>query len=288
MLRAEAMRALVTMTVVLISANSQAAEHSSDVREEVRRLIQRATEAFERKELEKSAELSLEARALLRQAGLSDRPELAYNAGLAYELAGAWERTAELFEEFLHAYPAAADDAGFRARLEEARARAPMLRVDSEPSSASLSLDGRPAGITPFEHRLRMGRHDLRLELADHLPIEATIEVERAKPLLLRYKLLRPPPPVPIATEHALEADPGPSSRVWLYAAIGAGVAAAATSVALHFAAKSARDDAALLATYAERTEAHDRFVTLRTTEYATRAGGLALLGAAAVLYLVE
>lgn len=75
-----------------------------------------------------------------------------------------------------------------------------FISVISEPPGAGLFVDGVRAGadgnaVTPWGVYLREGRHTLRVELADRLPVEATVDVVsgQLEPLLLTFESVAAP-----------------------------------------------------------------------------------------------
>ena len=57
------------------------------------------------------------------------------------------------------------------------------LSVDSVPSKARLSIDGKVVGTTPYEGELTEGRYQFRLELDGFTPLEQSISISRGEQL---------------------------------------------------------------------------------------------------------
>lgn len=54
-----------------------------------------------------------------------------------------------------------------------------FLRIESDPAGASLSIDGKIEGITPYQNdKVKPGEHIVKLELKHYAPLERTITME--------------------------------------------------------------------------------------------------------------
>lgn len=111
------------------------------------------------------------------------------------------------------------------------RREAPLpLATESEPSSAELELDGRPAGLTPTSLRLHDGRHYLVFRSPGHIAAPRIIDVDGEPMGVLRVEL---DPLDPVFSP----ADAPPIKPLvrkwWFWTVIGAAVVG--TSLGLYF-----------------------------------------------------
>lgn len=175
---------------------ARAGARSDAARREARALIERAIRAYRAGKLVDAGELYLEAHRVVADGGLTEKPELLYNAALAFDEAGLCDRAAELYDRFLLARPEALqNERALARRVQDARACAPEVRVESAPPGASVSIDGAPRGTAPVLLRLRAGRHQLALVLAGHEGAEETFVVQAGQPLRVERALGRLTPP---------------------------------------------------------------------------------------------
>ncbi len=71
----------------------------------------------------------------------------------------------------------------FAAGTALAKTKKYKVRVDSQPSGATLYVDNNPVGPTPWEGSLAKGSHTLKLELEGYMPATRTIKVVRTRKL---------------------------------------------------------------------------------------------------------
>jgi hypothetical protein len=172
---------------------------------QVKSIVARAAEAFSTGRFVDAGKLFLEAHELLAVRGLSIRPELLHNAGIAFDKAGDCEKSAELFARFLAARPAAKDSPEFTERLAAARACAPEVTIQSSPEGASVRVDGTPRGKAPLVVNLRTGSHQIELALfgyesaAERIEVRGPVTVARTLSAPRQEAAAPPPPPAPPA-----------------------------------------------------------------------------------------
>ncbi len=92
-------------------------------------------------------------------------------------------------------------------RLEPDRAQ---VRLDSSPSGAAVTIDGRPAGQTPLTASLKSGRHRLEVRAPGYQTWRTDLDVAAGKPVDLATVNLRPAP----ARVHLRSDPPGASVLV--------------------------------------------------------------------------
>jgi len=183
-----------------------------------------------------------------RAAELVPSAKLTYNIGLAYEEMGDTGRALRQYRDYLRQ-----DPGGERLREVEARIATleqrlaetglQQLSVTSDPPGATLSVDGRALGITPWAGELAPGRHEIELTLAGHAArrAELTLAPERSSELALQ---LVPQPELARPTE-----APNRWSRVspltWTFFGVGAAAITGGVVFELSRASSSAAANAA-------------------------------------------
>ena len=98
------------------------------------------------------------------------------------------------------------------------------LQIESNPSSATVSVDGRVLGATPLSRVTLSGSHVVTIDQPDHEPYQTTISVSPGATVQLTAELIRRalplPPPPPLLTT-----IPGESSRSrnlrWIFGGVG-------------------------------------------------------------------
>jgi hypothetical protein len=262
-----------------VPAHAQSGAETSDAKEKARSLVAKGNRAFKRADYEEAAEAFLGAFGIIEANRLTPKPDLLYNAGLAYERLDRCDRVAELYEKFLTEKPEAATP-DLEYRLEKARACAPEIEISTDPGGAKVIIDGVERGISPLSLRVRSGEHRLHLALAGYASLEETIDVDpkgnrafmrvlesagdRARaetPAINASPEPRPsqpgaPPPIAPPSVHTPAVPPRPgtltapigpeapssSLRPWAWVTGGTGVAALGTGVILAVLTQNAID----------------------------------------------
>jgi tetratricopeptide (TPR) repeat protein len=171
------------------------------------------------------------------------------NIGATLDALGRRTEAAAFIERFLvqsASAPAEIIDAA-RSRLEELRKKLGRVRVTSLVEGATLWVDGKAVGTTPFELPvyLEPGRHAFKLERAGHEPVSRDLDLgagEQATLDLTPRPRARAPSSQPAATrpvEQPTAPDPTLEARrrsrtLWAYGALGAGAALAVTAAVLY------------------------------------------------------
>ncbi len=144
----------------------------------------------------------------------------------------------EALERYLAERPSAPDRADIEARLEQLRAMPGTLVVRTEPSGATLLVDGEERGVTPAELELAPGSHRVALTAEGHAAQEQTIELAPGGRQELALTLAEqtvasggeglegegaPIPEAEVdAPEAAASAAEGPSGAVWATSGLAA------------------------------------------------------------------
>ena len=160
-------------TAFLLALLLHGTPNVEQARERATELVRDALAAFEKGEYTKAADRYLKAHQVATKHGLPSKPELLYNAGLAYDLAGRCDKAAQLLETYQRAPKESSPD-DLEERLAKAKACAPVVRVETMPRSASVLVDGELRGTTPVELRLLQGERRVRFELEGYVALEET------------------------------------------------------------------------------------------------------------------
>lgn len=179
---------LLAVLLSLVSSGAGAAP-KKDAKARGKELTQQAKAAFQAGQYDDAGRLYLEAYDVAQSGGLGEKPELLFNAALAYEKSGRCDRVADLLGRYAKKRPSPEIDA----RLEKAIRCAPLVLVSSEPSDAEVWIDGEQRGKTPLELRLLAGAHRLELRREGFAPVEVSLTVDPGVPrnVSLRLEPLR-------------------------------------------------------------------------------------------------
>jgi hypothetical protein len=157
-----------------------------------------------------------------------------------------------------------------------------QVTVLSEPLGATVVVDDRPLGVTPWTGELPPGRHRVALRLRGFQDAERMIELEPQTPQDVSLRLVPAapdapsapvpaPPPSPTAPEPSPVPDPvrdEPGVRPLSYIVLGAGVVTLGVAGGFELARRSAADDAESDRTQVGRAEklqtADDQMTTAR------------------------
>jgi hypothetical protein len=231
-------------------------------------------------------------------------PAFAFNVSLAYEEMGDVAAALRWAREYLVRAPSAGNRAEteerirrFERRLQEKGVQ--QLTVRSEPSGATLTIDDRPVGVTPWTGELVPGAHGLTLSLRGYDDKQQQVELatDRSLDAMVTLEPSRavspppaPPPPAPRpAPRRPVPRDAGsPTVQPWTISALAAGVAGIGVGVGLEIARANAEEDALSAPTQVEAAEAVDRMESMQLGSRIAFGvgGGLLLLGG--ILLIVD
>lgn len=228
---------------------------------QARAVFEKAAKAYHEADYERAIKL------FKRAYELDPHPALIYNVGQAYEKLGDVPAALRSFRRYLRLAPDAKDratvEAGIKNLEKRLRARGvQQVTIMSRPIGATLLIDGKRVGDTPWTGEIHPGRHHAMLTLAGHpdttrdflLPPDHAIDLDVA--LLDKAAAQDPareraqPTAAKTQTGNAVADKPpyakSPLSRVHplTWAALGAGVAALGGSAAFELARHSAESDA--------------------------------------------
>jgi tetratricopeptide (TPR) repeat protein len=177
-------------------------------------------------------------------------PVIFYNLAQSYEKLGEAGAALKHYREYLRQDPKATDRVAVERTMSNLERRLgerglQQLRVYSAPSGATVEVDDKAVGHTPFASELRVGEHRVSVRRSGYLSHAETLTLTTTASVELDLKLQPgedpPPPPPPEIPEQAKPAvtvaqppppppPPGPRRWTWIAAAAtGASLAAAAT-----------------------------------------------------------
>jgi len=172
--------------------------------------------------------------------------QLCFNVARAYENLGNVGAALRYYRDYLRQADRPSDGEEVRERVRKLSQQLALrgvqqLTVLSQPEAATVLLDGRPVGITPWTGETYPGKHRLALTLDGHAEQDQVIEVEGYAARDVSVVLL---PRLPIAPKAAppVAASTPRSAGVSLatLVTLGAGVALLGTAVAAEAASKDA------------------------------------------------
>src|SRR5688572_21413922 len=141
---------------------------------EARELYERGAQAYREARYEAAIDL------FLRAHRLEPHAELNYDLGRAYEGAGDLARAIASFREFLRLEPNAKDRAVVEARVKNLERRLgasqPRVSVISNPEGATVAIDDRVVGTTPYAGSVSPGAHRVDVRRTGHRPVSRDVK----------------------------------------------------------------------------------------------------------------
>lgn len=169
---------LALLALALLAATGPARGAAPEEVESARRLGREGAELYRAGDYAEALRRFEEANRLV------PHPNLEVNIGRCYEQLGQLDR-ALLHCKVALAAPGVPEPTRRAARecvdRVNARLARPVLRVTSHPPGATVRIDGRPVGVTPWEGEVSPGRRQIDLELADHAPASRTVDAVRGE-----------------------------------------------------------------------------------------------------------
>lgn len=228
-------------------------------------------------------------------------PTLSFNAARAYEKMGDGAGALRFYREYLRQAPDAADKSPVAARISELEGKLQQrglqqVTILSVPEGATVILDDRPVGVTPWTGEIFPGKHRARLrregyedkteefELSAHRSMDVSIELSKAaeKPEAGGTA----PTPAP-GTEPQADTAGGKSIGIATWATLGVGVAALGGAVVFEILRGQSEEDVKNEETQVARHEAFDTMESRQTTaRVLAGVGGAALIVGGVLLYL--
>ena len=296
------------LAAFLMASHAHAAEPSEaelqQRREDAAQRYEQGVQAYQEGRHKDAIDLFLEADALAPSSALS------FNIARAYEKIKDSSNALRWYRDYLRREPEAEDKQAVSALIEEyekvLEAKGlQQLTVLSEPETATVRVDGRPVGVTPWTGDIPPGAHTLSVSLRGYADAERQIALASDSAQDVSFRLqpaTEAPPvpaPVPVAPAGAASgpatapADTAASSEpqgigVVTYVVLGAGVATLGAAGAFELMRQSAEDDAKNATTQIEKSDALDTMDSRQTTARVLLGVGGALTVAGGVLLALD
>jgi tetratricopeptide (TPR) repeat protein len=286
--------ATAVMTVERAAEGQAPAADDSPQRAEAIRKYREGSKAFEEKRYKDAIDFFLEADSFVPSAAL------AYNTSVAYEAMGDAASALKWAREYLRRAPNAEDRAQVQTMVDRLEGRLrekgiQQVTISSAPVGATVVVDGRAVGITPWTGELRPGKHRVELRLAGFKSGNDVFELRPERSLDVSLTLtaeeqtpkVTPPPddkkaPAPVVVDNT-NAD---AVTITGIVALGAGVAGLGAALGLELARASAEED---VRTAEFQVDAADKLATMEDLQLGARiavgvGGGLAVAGGALLI----
>lgn len=271
-----------------------AGDVSPEAQETARKTYQAGAEAYSEGRYKDAIDLFLEA------ARIAPNPAFSYNIGLAYEQLGDHDNALRWYRDYLRELPEAPDRADIEPRVREAEQRlrergVQQVTVLSEPDGATVTMDGKPVGVTPWTGELTPGRHKLSLMLRDYSDAEQSFELpsDHAVDVRLSLSKARREPAPPAAAAEAPKQDSAPHAhrvgpRPLTWAAFGVGAAGLGLALGFELARSGAVDSARSAPSNLEGKDDYDRAKSFETLGKVALGVGAAFTVAGGVLLYLD
>jgi tetratricopeptide (TPR) repeat protein len=276
------------------AAPAQDAKATEAQRAKAKERYEQGVEAYKNNRFKDAVDWFLEADRLAPSAPLS------FNIARAYSNLGDDAGALRWYRDYLRRAPGAANASEVQAlvrSLEGAMVKKGVQQVTvlSVPDGATVTIDDRPRGVTPWTGELAPGKHSLALSMKGfidsegtfNLPAERAIDVSVA---LVRAAETRPEPAPPssgaaqpsatISAPAAAPVQPAPEREqgssgfgIWPWVSIGVGVAALGGALAFEMSRRSAETDAEKDPTQLGYQE---KFETMQSRQTTARVLGIA------------
>jgi tetratricopeptide (TPR) repeat protein len=226
-------------------------------------------------------------------------PSLSFNTARAYEKMGDSAGALRFYREYLRQLGEPPDRAAVEARVSELEGKlqargVQQVTVLSQPEGATVILDDRPLGVTPWTGEILPGGHRIRLRREGYtdklheftLPAHRAMDVELSLDRAAR-ETAAPTGDVPAApTVGPLEADHAPSRGIGIttWVSLGVGVAALATAGLFEVLRARSEEDVRAEETQVARHDAFERMESRQTLSRVFAGVGAAAMIAGGVL----
>lgn len=170
--------------------------------------------------------------------------QLSFNVARAYENLGNVAAALRYYRDYLRQADRPSDGEEVRERVRRlsqqlAQRGVQQLTVLSQPEGATVFLDGRPVGITPFTGETYPGKHRLALKLDGHGPQEQVLELDAYSARDISIVLLPEPKASPKAPPPLVLIKPRPPGvSMATLITLGTGIALLGTAIAAEAASK--------------------------------------------------
>lgn len=246
----------LTTPVAARAQSAPAADASDSSRAAGKARYERGVEAYSAGRYKDAIDLFLQADSLAPSAALS------FNIARAYEKIGDDAAALQWYRDFRRRAPTAKNGAEVDARIRSleavlAKKGVQQLTITSTPSGATVIVDDKPLGVTPFTGQLTPGVHKVVLTLKGYDDAEQQLSLAAARAQDLEVALQAKAPdaaPASPSAEPAAAATPrqptprpertGPRFGPWPWVTLGAGGAVLGASLGFELARRSAEDAA--------------------------------------------
>lgn len=285
---------LLLGVVPTCAARAEAPSSEAEVegrRERAKLEYKRGSELYSAGQFQKAVAAFMAADRLAPSAALS------FNIALAYEQLADTSGTLRWYRDYLRRSPRAPNAAAVHAKIDQlsnklSRSGLQQLTVLSTPGGATVMIDGRAVGVTPFTGDLALGQHRLQLDLPGYREPGRDIALLPNVPQDLNVAMAAAPPS-PNPDKTANMASPSPLDRdrtrrfgiaPWLVA--GTGVVGLGTALGFELARRSDEDAASRATNQIEFKVHSDAMERHQTTARVLGGVGGALLVTGTVLVL--
>lgn len=223
---------------------------------------------------------------------LAPSPALSFNIARAYERLSDPSGALRWYRDYLRRSPNAENVAGVQTRTSElttqlAARGQQQLTVLSMPPGATVVIDGRAVGVTPFTGDLGLGEHRVLLDLAGYRETKRTVSLTPSTAQDLSFDLT--------ALPKAAESEPQDKQRgatglrgAWPYVVGGAGVLSLGGALAFELKRRSEETDAERAKDQIAFKDHADAMQRDQTTARVLAGVGGALIVGGVVLLLVD
>ncbi len=237
-------------------------------------------------------------------------PVLSFNAALAYEKMGDSAGALRFYREYLRQAPEAGDRPQVEQQISALERKLQdkglqQVTVLSEPAGATVHIDGRPVGVTPWTGELNPGGHRLRLRMEGHEDAEQRFDLLAHRSLDVAVQLqpaaepmtapAAPPPatmgtaePQPPVTRAAPTEDRGPRVRPLSIVALSAGVVTLGAAGVFEGLRQSSENDVRDEPTQMARHDAYDQMEDRQTVARVLTGVGAGVTVAGAILLTID
>jgi tetratricopeptide (TPR) repeat protein len=268
-------------------------------RTEAKTRYEQGVDAYKKNRFKDAIDLFLAADHLAPSAPLS------FNIARAYEKIGDDSGSLRWYRDYLRRDPNAKNAADVKkiiGDLEQALAKkgVQQLTVLSSPPGATVAIDGRPVGVTPFTGEFPPGTHQVDFALRGYADAQQQVDLSASESRDVMIHLERsaepaaaptsaapaatptpPPASIPTTPTYSDTPAPGPKFGIWPWVTMGAGAAVLGGSLAFELSRRSAESDAKKEPTQIGYQSKLDAMQTRQTTAriLAGVGGGLVLIG---------
>lgn len=255
------MRTVTLLSFVALISLAPAARGDDDAMTRAKQRFAAGAQAYREARYKDAIDLFLQANKL------EPHPELVFNVGQAYEKLGDVPNALRSYREYLRLSPGARDRATVEASIANLEARlrekgVQQVSVFSTPAGATVMLDQRPVGQTPWTGEIAPGRHVVLLRATGFPDTAKEFLLTGDRAMDLDITLVAgggvgattlassQPASEPVAPpkrddgREAAKRPPGRSVAPWTIAALGVGVAGLGAALGFELARKSAEDAA--------------------------------------------